>query len=226
MVTIEFLGLPGTGKTTLVKEICNRVNDSENSLHFTNALEHYTNSGRHKRLFIKTYSVINEILTDPRKFFREFRIIYDSVQLSIKDFFIVLLNFSFISHILRKNKGHILLDQGLYQAVWSINISAKKYVPIKTIIPPTLKPDLVFYICANDHIINKRIENRDGINLRMNKKLTDVTKLKNIADRIIQEIEENNVKIIKLQNNKTDQIKSLSQSVIETIKEQLKQEIC
>ena len=85
------------------------------------------NLGRPRRAIWKGMAFVKDALTEPRRVAGSLRVIRASQQRSKADYLKNLLNWVFVSHLIREPTGYKqvrLLDQGLFQAIWSVLLSA------------------------------------------------------------------------------------------------------
>jgi len=123
---IEFIGLPGVGKSTLshrVAEILGqrgwRVDQP------TYAVDHEMRYW--ERLLLKLMRVSAEVIFHPAHALRSVRAILATRQASAADFIGVTVNWLFVSSLLRKSDrrpGVHIFDEGLFNVLWSIGFSA------------------------------------------------------------------------------------------------------
>lgn len=123
---IEFIGLPGVGKSTLshgVAEILQqrgwRVEQPSYSV------DHEMRTW--ERLLFKLRLVLAEAIFHPARAVRSVKAILATRQASAADFIGVTVNWLFMSALLRKSDGRTgvhIFDEGLLNALWSIGFSA------------------------------------------------------------------------------------------------------
>jgi RecA/RadA recombinase len=127
---IEFYGLPGIGKTTVVKELQSnsKLNGKKNIIFIIG-----TNSFNISSFIRKCYFVTTLLIK--RKGNLKILIeIYNSGQDSVLTFLKLAFNFLWIEslYMYYKDKNKIVvLDQGLIQAYWSLLYSSKKEIKLK-----------------------------------------------------------------------------------------------
>ncbi len=125
-LVVEFLGLPRAGKSTLshrVAEILASRGLSVDEPAYRVAHE----LGRPRRSIRKGMAFVTGVITEPRRVAGSLRVIRASHQRSRADYLKNLLNWVFVSHLIRERTGHNqvrLLDQGIFQAIWSVLLSA------------------------------------------------------------------------------------------------------
>ena len=98
--------------------------------------------------------------------FNDIKIIISSKQKTKRDLVIVTLNWLFISYVYnckRKNKNVVwVLDQGLFQAIWSINFSSQKEVDYVQLLNNKNLPNKIHFTDASDGILKMRATKRDA----------------------------------------------------------------
>lgn len=122
---VEFAGLPGAGKTALSRAVAHRLRQRGIPVIETGVCFPNTSSIVRAR---KTLRVLTEILRRPGYAHRCARAVWGSRQRSVLDAIKTLHNWLFVSRLMRETRAGdcvLLLDQGLYQALWSIGYSAR-----------------------------------------------------------------------------------------------------
>lgn len=171
-VVIEAFGTPGAGKTYFSHELFTRVTENDEYLAY-HSIDKY-----HKNRFLRTIYKLSLILRSCwyrwDLFSIAFRLIYSFDELKflkrIKLIFNLLLIFSVIQ--LRSKKGNpILLDQGIFQALWSccyyqqLSIGPKEKDFLRLLIMQLIEClDLellqIVYISASKKVIFNGLETR------------------------------------------------------------------
>jgi hypothetical protein len=127
-VLVEFLGLPGAGKSTVARRVRKSleqrgipVNDSACAL--------LNREDRIGRSLVKLAYVVNGFVNYPRYTVLSANSVLRTEQRSVADLAKTLFNWLFVSSLVRdygNRAGVCLLDEGIFQALWSIGFSAKK----------------------------------------------------------------------------------------------------
>lgn len=143
---VEFLGLPGAGKSTLSHAVADLLRTrgipvTEPTYRLTHASPVVV---RHAR---KLWYAVWSMLRAPEQVTRWMRVLRQSRQARISDWWILTANWFYLLGIVRRRTrmpGIHLLDQGLFQALWSFGYTARDrgvlsawLVPrLRTVLPP------------------------------------------------------------------------------------------
>ena len=124
---IEFLALPGAGKTTITNNLALYLSAANvEVLTRTNALgDERPGIERHLR---RARHVVATAIRTPRPFLRALRLIREDGQHSLRAALKVCWNMwcvlGWYGWLSRNQRGLVIVDQGLAQAVWSVRLSA------------------------------------------------------------------------------------------------------
>lgn len=123
---IEFIGLPGVGKSTLSHRIAEILQQRGWRVEQpTYSVDHEMRAW--ERLLLKLRLVSAEAIFHPACTVRSVKAILATRQASAADFIGVTVNWLFMSSLLRKSDGRTevhIFDEGLLNALWSIGFSA------------------------------------------------------------------------------------------------------
>jgi len=164
-IIIEFVGIPGVGKSTLSRRTAAvltrehpqvsepvRLIDDRTSLH---------------RVLSKGRFVIEHVLRHPRTSLSVTHMLLNTNQSSTTDQVRVSFNLQYISGVVaraRSNHGVTLLDQGPYQGIWSVGLrSSSDWDALFNRFDQVLSctaPDLVVCVDAAPETVAKRLDNR------------------------------------------------------------------
>lgn len=166
---VEFIGLPGSGKTTVAKEI-SRIT-SKNGLLVEYPLYDLYGEKWIKRNIIKALTILKVIIRLPIKALMLIAIILSSKQKKFTDNFRLIFNNLYLLEKIRyysKSKKIILFDEGVFHHCWAINIGAEKQVDIDRYLKVFRNCSRkVIYIYCEIDIIANTIHSRDSDNKRM-----------------------------------------------------------
>lgn len=168
---IEFFGLPGSGKSILAQNLA--IELEKNNVSYYNIVYNVSHKSKAYRIIYKFFILLKELLKSPHKFFKQISIIYNTRQKNLKDLIKVIINWFFITNIIKENiankdrKGYVILDQGVIQAIWSINFNSDREVDYHEILKYTDIPDYMVIVTANEENINKRLLARIGEQSRL-----------------------------------------------------------
>lgn len=217
---IEFFGLPGSGKSTLAQNLA--IELEKNNVSYYNIVYDVSHKSKSYRIFCKSFILFKELLKSPHKFFKQISIIYNTKQKNPKDLIEVIINWFFITNIIKENivnkdrKGYVMLDQGVIQAIWSINFNSGREVDYHEILKYTDIPDYMVIVNTNEENINKRLLARTGeqsrlenyagqkMNLAFNKARNGFFNIKNY---LINGDYSKDYNIISIENNNLQQLK-------------------
>lgn len=160
-LVVEFLGLPGAGKTTL----CNHLADALRARRIPVEIRPGHTMGSHRAWRLaKLGQVVGEIARHPGRAYRFARAVTASGQRSPIDALKVLHNWLFVCSLLRKPVvGVCLIDQGVAQAMWSVALSARDGTTVRTfrsIAADIRPPDLLVVVSAQPATVRSRLAAR------------------------------------------------------------------
>ncbi len=166
-VIVEFVGLPGSGKSTLSRSVATELKDHGTEVHEpVYKRDTYTKS---RRIASKAWFAIRNLLANLKTALRTTQHVHRTNQQSPSDLIRVLFNIHYVMGVtttFQSRAGVTLLDQGIYQARWSVGLQSTQPITeaIETVdIPVHLTPDLVVFVEAADATIANRLTNRtDG----------------------------------------------------------------
>ena len=130
-ILIEFVGLPGAGKTTLARKVAQEIRVS-NQLVITRSTELADDSWSVVRHVIRARYVLSSALREPKMFLASARLIHEDGQPNIISFAKVCWNLWWVlggyGWLARNRGGVTVVDQGIMQAIWSVRLSALRSV--------------------------------------------------------------------------------------------------
>lgn len=130
-VTVEFFGMPGVGKSTVANRVAKLLRDKGtpvSDLMYTSAHQ----LSRLQRIAVKVRYIVKEACSHPGYVLRSAIVIARTRQESVTDLVKVLFNWFFVSSVLRGSRqarNVELLDEGIFQAYWSIALCAPDGIP-------------------------------------------------------------------------------------------------
>jgi adenylate kinase family enzyme len=227
VMIVEFIGLPASGKSTLVKHVL--TNEASRDFVICNPfIDIYGHSwlkrnvNKAKEIFIYSFSNIT-------KAFKLLKLISASEQRSLKDFLRVSFNFLYFFVLYDKyseSKDIILFDEGFLHNIWAVIYSSRdKQAVLDKVFTFNNLPDILIKVdCSNQIILerllqrksNTRIENEANV-------LTIIDQSKKDIDMIINNMSsiENKsiVTVYKVNNDDYKLLINSSEEIIELIKE-------
>lgn len=167
---VEFIGLPGVGKTTLALGVAELLGQS-----LPVQLAHSRVAGRSwvARRLRNTRDIVGLGLRRPSYSFKTMRAIRASGQRSLYDGLKVTNNWLSVSALtVRSDRTPrvTLFDQGMFQALWSVGYSAEgagrleRLRYLGTLMP---KPDLLVLVSAEPGTVVRRLQTRGGRESRL-----------------------------------------------------------
>jgi len=166
-VIVEFIGLPGVGKSTLSREVATELETRGTEVHEPIYERDIYSTPR--RIASKARLASRSLIDDPKKTLKTTQCVRQTEQQSLSDFIRVTFNLHYVTGVtttFQSRTGVTLLDQGLYQACWSVGLRSTQPTDEaieKVDISAYISPDLVVFVEANDATIANRLTNRtDG----------------------------------------------------------------
>lgn len=173
-LVVEFLGLPGVGKSTIasaaVKQLSGVVGEVSQPML---SLSAGPSPGLRR---MKKALLAGSALGRPREAWVASRVISVSRQESHLDAVRLLLNWFVVTSVMHRH-GHrgelCILDQGVFQAIWSICLMARR-ASVSDIAMELLasapRPDAVVVVHADPGVVRHRLKSRRGAASRLEKR--------------------------------------------------------
>lgn len=163
-IIIEFLGSPGVGKTTLAHMLYKKYSKSVNVKLIK------TSKNRFKRFFIKSFLFGSYFVIHPIQAFNIMKVIKSTSQSSTKDLMKMIFNHIYLMGLYNTFQNKVIIDQGLAQSIWSIQLTAQNRLTNLEILLPKHNGNIVYiYIDAPYEEIRKRLDSRNEVNSRVEK---------------------------------------------------------
>ena len=160
MKIIEFYGMPGSGKTFLSKQLANKC---ESGIVCQPTLKIAEKNAVFRMLY-KIAVNIKTLSFSPSKYIRILRELFKTKQKTLYDFLIVFVNYLYILHIYNTKWrcDYVILDQGIFQAIWSITFAQKNETNIEEIFDALEFPvaDLTCIVTVTPGKIKTRLQER------------------------------------------------------------------
>lgn len=177
---VEFLGLPGVGKSTISHQVAEILRKEGISVaEPTYVLAHKTRT--HTRILKKSAHAIWGTLCRPSRACLLASVVVASRQRSIGDSARTLFNCLFLSSLMRRCEqagGIYLFDQGMFQALWSIGFHADDRAFVNSLhklCNVILLPAVIVLVEAPVESIKQRLTGRIGFASRLEKQDMDDT---------------------------------------------------
>ncbi|MFS1517074.1 hypothetical protein V1503_11515 [Bacillus sp. SCS-151] len=220
-IMIEFIGIPGVGKTTLSHMLAKSL--SVKGFHVNEPTYKINSKKEFFKKITKLLYIIRILITAPNICMYAIKIILKTHQKSFKDFIKTGTNLLFVIAIIKSNsikKGIHILDQGFFQALWSIEYSAHhliKPLDLKQLIEMVYsKPLLIIDLHVKHTEVLKRLHQRKSNYSRIERDVLEA--LPNhiqISNEILSQlkhdisvinIDEKKLKVISLSNDSNEQL--------------------
>ena len=150
-MVVEFLGLPGAGKSTLARLAAEALVECGIAVEYVN-LAPTRGAGLPRRWLRKAGRVIEGLARTPRCSARTIRRIHETRQRSPRDFLITAFNWLLVTTLVRRaaaSRKVVLLDQGIAQALWSVGFSAQGDAwqeTMRQVASRAPAPDMIFLV--------------------------------------------------------------------------------
>lgn len=207
VTVIEFVGMPGVGKSTIAHALAAHLRATKPVVEPTAAV---VSRSRGRRLVAKLRYAARAIIADPRRSLTVTAGIARTRQQSIVDLGKVLLNAHYIRGVYRMvdhDDGVVVLDQGMYQAMWSCLFSATDPEAaidhLKDLAIP--QPDIVVEVDAALATVDERIRTRMWGHTRLTPGSADHDRATEAMDHI-EAAAERNGPLLTVQNDTPNQL--------------------
>ncbi|MDX8363746.1 AAA family ATPase [Cytobacillus sp. Hm23] len=220
-IMVEFIGIPGVGKTTLSHMLAKSL--SVKGFHVNEPTYKINSKKEFFKKITKLLYIMKILITAPNICIYAIQIILKTHQKSYKDFIKTASNLLFVIAIIKSNstkKGIHILDQGFFQALWSIEYSAHhliKPLDLKQLLEMVhSKPLLIIDLHVKHTEVLKRLHQRKTDYSRIEKYFLEA--LPNhiqISNEILNQlkhnisltnIDEEKLKVISLNNDNNEQL--------------------
>ena len=190
---VEFLGLPGVGKSELSHRVAQRLAGNGIAVRQPSHVLAHGMSPPARRLG-KTLYVLREILCHPVAAARTARAIAATGQRDRRTRGLLTFNWLLVVALARRARrraGIHLLDQGLLQAVWSVAFDGDADGAVRLLSAPDAGralPDVVVVVEADQGTVRQRLCHRAQNESRLERQFDRATELLAHGDRLLQRI--------------------------------------
>ncbi len=223
---IEFVGLPGAGKTTMSRNVAELLLDRQLTVDETT----YELSHRYHRLpglLVKFAHLTRYAVAHPRLAFSNSARIAATRQATLRDLGKSIFNWMFIASLASRKRSPariMILDQGVAQAMWSIGFAAQRETWLDDLCARAQtsahKPDLLIHVRADFQKIGDRLATRAQHLSRMDTLGRDHNVLQRAeahGDAIIGKFKSFGVPVIDVKNDDPEQLTSGARCVADAI---------
>lgn len=213
---IEFLGVPGCGKSTLSRYLAELLLDRQFVVEEpTYDIDHRRSKFQRrggKLRHILTYAALN-----PRSAFTELKTILGTRQASVADLRRAVFNWFFVRSVAARRRAPgvvTVLDQGLAQALWTTGFAAKGAATWLELLrgrpaqAPSL-PSLVVHVRAHSATVGDRLDKRRHHASRMDRLGRDPNALRradDIVGLVASRLRVIGVPVVEVDNNDAEQL--------------------
>ena len=206
---IEFYGLPGSGKT-FIKDRLKKVLEEKGVKQIDDKLK---KRNKLMRIVYKLFIACQEFIAYPGRFFSLMKMVSKSGQKTKWDWAVVLFNWILMRSLYNRpfRDGIILVDQGMFQAVWSTLLNAENEISVEDIISESRAgfPNVLCVVDVSRETMEQGIKERDTNDSRLEK--TDKEESKQLLDKgiavhelIMDYITKNRCEYVIVDNNDRD----------------------
>jgi len=209
-VLVEFFGLPGSGKSTMSRCVADFVRTHGLYVDETT----YEIDHRHRavaRWALKATRILLFAVAHPSRALSGFAAVLSTDQSTWTDLGKSLFNWLFVMSIASRKRLHgrvTILDQGLAQALWSVDFAARQRAcfdrMLASVQQPAIKPDLVIYVRTNLRSVGSRLSARTDRASRLNPFGCDVGALQRRHaqnEAIVQKLRSGGICVIEVEND-------------------------
>jgi broad-specificity NMP kinase len=221
-LVVEFLGLPGVGKTTLALEVAKLLPD----LPVRSAYGHLSGRNWVARRLSNARDIARLALEHPRYVAQTVRVIRASGQRTPYDGLKVTnnwLNVSALTLASRRAPGITLFDQGTFQALWSVGYSAEEearpacLTRLGALMP---KPNLLVLVAADLTTVQRRLRARGGRESRLATR-AEATQLREVAallDTVVVAARVEKVALLEVDGDADDALAANARAVADAVR--------
>lgn len=173
---IEFIGNPGSGKSTISQLLADHLIDNNKSIY--DLSREVSNNSNLKKKIKKVLYILRFVFLRP---ITSYIIVKDikktnqpTTKLIVKMSANILYIKSLIDRLSRSNYDYVILDQGLIQAIWSINLEGKNSLYFPELMKDLPNSYCLIHVEVNDDLLIKRLNSREGQHSRFEKNMNNI----------------------------------------------------
>lgn len=208
---VEFIGLPGSGKSTLEKCIYNE-GECIGGKDTKHPLMELDSKKWIKRNLLKFFVILGYAVTKPKKTLEICTTIIESKQKNKYDYIRLIFNSLYIFYMYdtyKNSRDIIFFDEGLVHNSWAIRVNAiREFDVVKYYKIAGITSSLII-VNSNHEIIKTRIALRDNINERIKDIIDNIDCSSKSLDYCVRNIDDNR-KLLLVNNNTNDLDKNIS----------------
>ncbi|QZY55340.1 AAA family ATPase [Crassaminicella profunda] len=175
MLIIEFVGLPGSGKSTIVNQVVKKCREIEIDI-VQPGSEIINETSRVIRNIKKLNPSLKYLIDNQKQSYEFIKGIRKNNIKSIRDHYKMIYYYIFIASMIHKAKvcpKINFLDEGMFQVLWAINFLSKDnnwtYL-LEKVVRYDLLPDIIFLVEADKEEVFDRLDKRNSGKLVTNLK--------------------------------------------------------
>lgn len=194
IIFCEFIGLPGSGKTTIANELTKELNKYKYNKAIYPLYHLYKKNWVYRNLYKSVFVFIYSI--SHLSIFREvISIILNSKQSNLRDNLTLSFNLLFYLSIRERYKNtekFVIFDEGLIHHVWAISVNSRSDDPFK-LFSKILKPtDILIKIDCPADEVRFRLMSRTQKNKRHNNFINNINKINRKMEETIKFFQDQN----------------------------------
>lgn len=221
---IEFISLPGSGKSTISNSLVMELNKYD--LNYNNATFNISRKNKILRVLYKFYFCLIIFFKENAIFKKSLKKIIKTNQKTLVDLIKVTTNYFYVYGVItdaRSKSKKIVLDQGIIQAIWSINYSANNRIKLSELLNDNVQPNYIIQVECKLDIIKERLKKRKKLESRMeeanfNNYETIINNYNSFIEDVREIISKENINIIILKNEVPTDIEKNVQIILKKFK--------
>jgi len=226
-VLVEFLGLPGVGKSELSRRVADRFTKGAGTVDQPSyVLAH--DMGKAERRLWKSVHVLREFLSHPVASIAAIRAISATRQRSRRTRWKLIFNWLLVVDLARQARRHPglhLLDQGVLQAMWSVALDDDSDAALALLRVKATRlalPDIVVLVEADLATVQQRLGSRPHGDSRLDREPGRMPELLSRGEALLQRIrvavgQLDRARIISVRNDADTDLQDLTSTVVQAL---------